>query len=110
MRQIEGRIAHCMKGVDHMAQPVALDKRIHFEVARSLYEAIQADATALGVTVKELSSVLLVEALNANRARRYAPYRLPDSYGWDVFGKGYTAEPEEQEGAITPMRKSRGTR
>lgn len=79
------------------------------DVSDSLYAGIAADAEALGVTIKQLISDLLVEGMGRARARRYAPYQLPEGYGWDAFGKPYTAKTPTQEGAatVTPIRKAR---
>jgi len=91
-----------------MGNPV---KTVQVSIPRSLYSAVQADADALGIAVKELASRLLYIGLEQARGIRYAPYHLPDSYGWDVFGQSYTQETERPDVSlattVTPLRKSR---
>lgn len=70
---------------------------IQVRIARGLYVALHEDARALGLSTSEIATMLLADALERARARRYAPYRLPEGYGWDVFGQSYSADPEQGE-------------
>ena len=75
----------------------------------ALYAALRADADALGESVNSLVTMLLCEGMHTARARRYSPFQLPEGYGWDVFGKPYTAETTTpaETASVTPIRKAR---
>lgn len=49
----------------------------------SLYAALQADAKALGIPTSTIGSMLLADAMERARARRYAPYHLPEGYRFE---------------------------
>lgn len=73
----------------------------------SLYVSLQADAEALGMPASQVGAILLSDALERARARRYAPYHLPEGYGWDAFGNAREVDVNSQ-GSVTPLRRARG--
>jgi hypothetical protein len=76
-----------------------------------LYASLAADASALDMPTSQVATMLLCEALERARARRYAPYRLPEGYDWDAFGKAYSADENATsgDGQVTPIRRARKT-
>ena len=75
----------------------------------SLVISLQADAGALGIPASQIGAILLSDALERARARRYAPYHLPEGYGWDAYGNAYKAGEAASEGStpVIAIRRAR---
>ena len=58
-------------------------KRAALWIPPALYAALQADAKALGIPASTIGGMLLADAMERARARRYAPYHLPEGYRFE---------------------------
>jgi hypothetical protein len=60
--------------------------------------ALERDAKALQMPMSQLLSMLLADALERARARRYAPYTLPEGYRFEQDNVRPFAQKKEAQG------------
>jgi len=64
-----------------------------------LYKPLQQDAAALGMSMSTLGTALFADALERARARRYAPFKLPENYRFEHNNvRPFTPKKEQEEG------------